>query len=448
MTVLKAFESPLRWGKLVACGVGCLVGLTAAAATLEIPAGGVGFSGLIMDAKGAIHFHEPDAKEMEEAKAKALKPVVVAKEEKLCFISLPRLLPIIKELQLREKPVPDELKYLGGLTQIKYVFAYPDERELVIVGPYEPWDTTNPVQAVGKTTGRPIIQLDDLVAAMRTARSMHRGGENGGTFGCSISPAKGVEERVAKVTKEYAQKPRPEKMAALTKAIGPQQVKVFNTNENTRLALVCVAADCKLKRYALGVEAPPVPGIGVAVESSARVPNSHVWFELAYEPLLTSEDGFAFELKGPRLQVKVGEEEFSDKDATHRAVGFAKQMNQKMPQLCASVAAFADLQNMADLAVATTLIKIDKLDDKVKWDSLPVHAVIGWEILTLPPPKTVDTVVAYTNGAIVQGGVALGAEAYLDPDTRKVDKKNTLKPMYDTVQKMLDDVKTPIWATP
>ena len=42
---------------------------------------------------------------------------------------------------LREanKPIPDDLKYLGGLTQIRFVFAYPDQKDLIISGPAEPW---------------------------------------------------------------------------------------------------------------------------------------------------------------------------------------------------------------------------------------------------------------------------------------------------------------------
>ena len=419
---------------------------------IQIPVTGVGISGVFLDANGAVHLHDPNADEAQDARAKAIKAGVISKavdkNENLCCISLPRLIPIIKELQLREKPIPDELRYLGGLTQIRYLFAYPDERELIIVGSCEPWDTTNPIEPIGKVTGHPIMQLDDLVAAMRTARNMRRGGENGGNFGCSINPEKGVADRVAKWAKAFANKPRPEKMPALAKAVGPQQIAFFNMHDNTRSAFVCVAADCKLKRFALGAEQSPVPGLGVAVEGSARVPDSHVWFDLSYDPILMSEDGFAFELKGQRLQVKAGEEEFNDKDATHKALNFAKQCTQKMPQLCASISAFADLRNVADLAMVATLIRLDKLDEKVKWDSLPVQAVIGWEVQTLPPPKTVDTVVTTANAALVHGGVSLGCETLLDPDLRKPDKKLTLKPVYDAVQKSIENNKVPVWTMP
>ena len=420
----------------------------AIAEPISVPAVGFESSGVIMDAQGEFTFRDPDPKTIEAARLKASASKVVKSDEKLAYISLPRLTPLIKEMQLREKPVPEEYRYLGGLTQIRYVLAYPEEHELVIVGPAEPWDTTNPVEPIGKITGRPIIQLDDLIAAMRTARKMRRGGENGGGFGCSIDPTKGVEDRIAKATKETAQKPRPEKMIALKKAIGPQAVKVFNTTDDTRLAFVCVAADCKLKRIALGIEPSPVPGIGTIVESSARAPLSHVWFELAYDPVLVSEDGNAFQISGPRLQVKVGEESFSDKDATRRAISFAKQFNMAAPKICAAIPIFSDLQNMGDLAMITTIFKMDKIDDKVKWDSLPVYAEIGWSVQNLPPPKNVETLVANTNGMVVSGGVFLSAEPLLDTEKRKLDKKNTLKPMYEQVRKMLEESKGPILSAP
>jgi hypothetical protein len=409
------------------------------AAPVTLPEGGFTISDISEDGKGALHYREPSPQAAEEARVKAKAPLVMLKDEKLCYVSLPRLFPIIKELNLREKEIPEQLKYLGGMTRLHYVFVYPDEREIILVGSCEPWDSTNPAEAIGKVTGRPIMQLDDLVCALRTARLMRRGGANGGAFGCSIDPSKGVEGRVAKVMKDFATKPRPEKIDALVKAIGPQTIKVFNMNDDTRLALVCAAADCKLKRYALGVEQPPVPGIGVVVESTSRIPNSRVWFESAYDPLLVSEDGYAYQLRGPRLQVKVGEEMFTDKDATHRAVAFAKQFNLKMPQLCAAVPVFADLQNMADLAMAATLIRIDRLDDKVKADFLPVHAVIGWPIRNFPVPHTAETVVSTATSNLVSGGVSLASEPLLDPEKRAVDKKQTMAPVYEMVKKFAED---------
>ena len=439
------FRGSLIWSLAFAITCHCR---PIAAQPMQMPGEGLSVNGITLDAAGAIHFRDPDPKAIEEARVKAKAAVPITRDEKLCCISLPRLISTVKALREKDKDVPDEIRYLGGMTRIQYVFVYPDERELVIAGPAEAWDATNPLEVIGKVTGRPVMQFDDLIAAMRTARSMRRGGENGGAFGCSIDSARGTEDHVAKLLKENSTKPRPEKMVILAKGIGLQKVKIFNTDDDTRLAFICAAADCKLKRIALGVEEAPIPGIGAAVESS-RAPTSHVWFEMAYQPLLASEEGYAFELKGARLQVKVGEDMFTDKDATHRAIAFAKLFNLNMDKMCAGVPLFADLQNMADLSMVATLIRLDKLDDKVKWDTLDVYAAIGWPVMTLPPARTVDTLVNYTNGAICYGGVSLASEPLLDPEKRKKDVKRTLKPLYESVQKLLDDPKKgPILTRP
>ena len=435
-------------GRIAILLISVAIILQAAADPIQIPVEGLSVNGIMLDSKGAIHFADPDPKAMEEARAKAKAASPIAHDARLCYISLPRLTMAVKALREKDKEVPEEIRYLGGMTRIQYVFVYPDDRELVIAGPAEPWDATNPLEVVGKVTGRPVMQFDDLIAAMRTARSMRRGGENGGAFGCSIDFARGVEGHVAKLLKEHADKPRPEKLVLLAKGIGEQKVKIFNTDDDTRLAFICAAADCKLKRIALGVEEAPVPGIGAAVESS-RAPTSHVWFEMAYQPLLASEDGYAFELRGARLQVKVGEDMFTDKDATHRAIAFARLFNLNMDKMCAAVPLFADLQNMADLSMVATLIRLDNLNDKVKWDALDVYAVIGWPVMTLPPARTVDALVNYTNGAICYGGVSLASEPLLDPEKRRKDVKQTLKPLYDGAQKLLEDTKAgPILARP
>ena len=69
--------------------------------------------------------------------------------------------------------------------------------------------------------------------------------------------------------------------------------------------------------------------------------------------------------------------------------------------------------------------------------------------MKLPAPKTVDTLVNYTNGAICYGGVSLAAEAFLDPEKRKKDVKQMLKPLYENARKLLEDPKAgPMLARP
>ncbi|HYE99972.1 MAG TPA: hypothetical protein VEJ18_13720, partial [Planctomycetota bacterium] len=61
-----------------------------------------------------------------------------AAQDGLLYISLPKLFAEARRLREAKKPLPDEIRYLGGLTKLTYVFAYPDEKDLVIAGPSEP----------------------------------------------------------------------------------------------------------------------------------------------------------------------------------------------------------------------------------------------------------------------------------------------------------------------
>ena len=64
-------------------------------------------------------------------------------------ISLPRLFAQAHELLAAGKPLPDDLKYLGGLTQIQYVFVYPEQKDIVIAGPAEAWVDGDSLQPLG-----------------------------------------------------------------------------------------------------------------------------------------------------------------------------------------------------------------------------------------------------------------------------------------------------------
>ncbi len=78
--------------------------------------------------------------------------------------------------------VSSEMQYLAGLQRIDYVFVYPDEKDIVIAGPADGYVVDGAGRAIGVTTGRPALRLDDLIVALR---ALERGG---GTIRCSIDP--------------------------------------------------------------------------------------------------------------------------------------------------------------------------------------------------------------------------------------------------------------------
>lgn len=384
---------------LIALTIAIFVAGRAAYAQIQSQQTGTNIFGVSVDAGGVLRFDEKQAKlELQRIRARA-RTTNPSEGNSLKSLSLPELFAEIQKCVDSHREIPVDLNYLNGLTQIRYVLVYPEQKDLIIVGPAEARDLSNPLQPRGKTTGRPIMQLDDLITAIRMARA-------DGPFGCSIDPPDHAVQRSEAVLKEYGNRPRSELAAALIRELGDQRIRLFGAPEDSRLAFVCVAADYQLKRYVLGLDSIPVAGMGNAVDNS-RVAGNRFWFEAMYEPILTSPDHNAFELRGQRLQLKAGALPFDEQGATDKAKLFTKQFTEKMPLLAAAVPLVADLQNSADLAVVAKLIQAEKLDQRVGWDTTWLMDPSQFKIKTIPIPRVTATITNFTNGSLAAGGVSL-----------------------------------------
>ena len=254
---------------------------------------GGGAGGIYIDASGTVRYRQADAnKELDAIRERAQKAVKGAKDE-LCFISLPHLFAQVRQAVADGKPLDDHLRYLGGMTSVQYVIVDAANKDLLIAGPFEPVDARNPTEPVGQRTSRPVLQLDDLVVALRSAQQ-----NQAQPIGCSIDQPADLPAKWAQIMHDNTT--HASHMAALSKGLSPQEVRFFGTADNTRLAFVCIAADFKLKRISLGLDAAPA-GVGSAVDSS-RYAAFRLWFECCYDPLLVSADSDIYEHRGQRLQ--------------------------------------------------------------------------------------------------------------------------------------------------
>lgn len=372
-----------------------------------------GAAGVYVDADGVLRSRELDGAKAHPKPAKGTDKTVSLGPDGLTYVSLPKLFAQVQEAVAAGKPIADELRHIGGLTEVRYVLVYPDDKDLYIAGPAEDWETDG-LAALGKRTGRPVMQLDDLVVALR---------QGGTPFGCTIDPSPDSLKRSEEVALKYARSSRKERLAALKDALGPQTVKVFGTSADTRTAFAMLAADYRLKRLSLGADKSPVPGVGVAVDDS-RAAAFRVWFEPKYEPLLVSPDGNAYQLRGQRLQLKAGAFSFDPRGATPAAQRYADAFTAKIPQLAQSISLFAELQNVADLNVLAALIRTDHLDQKAGWDMSWIRRKdSGYPLLQLPAPRLAEAVVNATNGSIVGGGVEMKVNPFIAPDARQVDRE-------------------------
>src|SRR5205807_700593 len=100
-------------------------------------------------------------------------------------VSLRRLEQEVARLHDAGQPLPAEIRYLAGLTSVKYVFFYPDAPDAVLAGPAEGWEALDTGDVVARGCRRPVLQLDDLVVALRYAFTQHPAGS---FLGCSIEP--------------------------------------------------------------------------------------------------------------------------------------------------------------------------------------------------------------------------------------------------------------------
>ncbi len=396
--------------------------------------------GVYIDTDGTVKSRQTDTTSdlaAQRLRAKALNQP--PKAQALTYVSLPRVIEQVKALTEAGKEIPDDLKYLSGLTQVRYVFVFPQEKDLVIAGTSEPFDAANRLNPMGKFTGRPVLHLEDLVTALRIASAPHMRPQ---PFGCSIDPQPDALARSTRVMQEHAADARGARMKAMKEGLGPQSVSTFGAPSDTRFAFVTVAADYKLKRMCLGMDAIPVPGVGSAIDNS-RAAGNRFWFEANYAPLLVSEEGDAFEIRGQRLLLKAGALQFDDKGATDTAKTFARNFTAKIPQLATMVPVFADLQNVADLSLIAHLIQNDKLDQKASVDLSWILAEKNFKTTTLPTPHTADTIVNFTSGSIVAGGVTLDMHSVVknprDTDAKKSLKDTKSRPAGDAYSKTVGE---------
>ena len=155
-----------------------------------------------------------DDKELARMRARSKAAADAAKNEKFTFVSLPKVAAQAQALRAAGKDVPEELLYLGGLTQVKFIFVYPDEKDLVVAGPAEPWQVVDKLHAFGKKTGRPVMRMEDFVVAMRTVKSV-----GPGIFGCALDPDPGSVKKAEAVIAQTVGKSRAEIDKAVAEAL-------------------------------------------------------------------------------------------------------------------------------------------------------------------------------------------------------------------------------------
>jgi hypothetical protein len=407
--------------------------MTSAVATAQIIQQSVG--GVSIDTDGLLNTAQPAAQgELAKVRAQSLEkvPADLNAPAETRKISLRRLEAVLDDCTQNNKPIPDAVKYLGGLQHIRYLLVYPEQHDIVLVGPSEGWKVDAHGSVVGVVSGRPVMQLDDLLVAFRTAQAAAQGG-----IRCSIDP---TPEGMARMNAITHTGDREALVREMESALGMQRISVHGVPDTSHFARVLVAADYRMKRLSMNLDPSPVRGLVSylqMVRPTGRTLTPRFWLEPKYEALFRDADGLAWELRGAGVKAMTEEDFLTSSGnvvhsgkATRTAQAWADSMTDKYAELAVADPIFGELQNCIELAIVGAVIVKDRLADKAGY-SLPTlmeSPALKTEVFNAP--KQVDSkasvVVKGQNWIVgVSGGVAINSWAVAD----KAKVSDTLAPV-------------------
>jgi hypothetical protein len=361
-------------------------------------------------------------------------------------VSLTRL---EKHVQFRaalgQSPI-EEMKNLAGLHKVKYVFLYPESRDIVIAGPAGPWVADEDGRCRNADSGEPVLQLDDFVVVLRNAR------QAGGRFSCSITPRRENLAATQTYLNESAKTPlkpgqRDSWLAQIRRLMGKQDITVEGIDPRTRVARVIVEADYRMKLVGMGLEdgvlgvtsyldSVPVPKDGAPAPMSVL----RWWFTMNYEALRATPGHEAFELRGPGVQV-LSENEMLTQRGERIHTGTADELNEQFAhsftkhfaQLAAKYPIYADLRNVFDLALVAGLIVAEDVPNRLDWPAVHFAEATRYRVQFGMAPTEVETVINHRVigqkhiVAGVSGGVSANASQYLQKPAMVIDDYGALQ---------------------
>lgn len=294
------------------------------------------------------------------------------------LISLKSLQSTILASIEQNKALPEEVLFLGGLTRIENVLVYPERQDIVIAGPSEPWKIGPNGSVVGTKSGRPVINLDDLLCAFKTVNNARTTG-----ISVSIEPTEEGVVKLERLLKQVAQNPgvNPKSYEpAMVEAFGPQQIKLEGLAADSHMARVILAADYRMKLYGMNLAKAPVKGLPSYIEmvsgqSSASQMQSRWWMACDYAAIEHSADRLAWKISGPGIKTLTEQEQIAA-DGSYKQTGkvdrlakkWAELFTKKMDELAVNDPVFGELRNVMDLCLVAALIQSQELQGLANCD--------------------------------------------------------------------------------
>jgi hypothetical protein len=203
--------------------------------------GGQAVGGISVDDSGIVQDLDPQAREaLAVARRQALGEMAAGSQSALRKVSLARLIAAVEQFAAGQQPLPPEALLLGGLERITHVFVDPDGHDIILAGPADAAVVDAQGNLVGAASGKPLLQLEDFLVALRAIEGARAGGMR-----CSIDPSpEGVArlQQFLKNQKTIGSDPEAT-LRSMEEVMGPQMVTVGGVPSNSRFARVLVAAD-------------------------------------------------------------------------------------------------------------------------------------------------------------------------------------------------------------
>ncbi len=394
----------------------------ASRASAQIGGGGGGTigtgptSGVAVDADGVLRrvsAVDPTGELARQRAAEALTNLDrdVAKRSLLRKVSLTRLERIMRERLADGRGIDDVMNHLAGLTRLEYVFCYPESGDIVVAGPAEAWGEAPSGRMLGIESGRPVLELQDLVVALR---AFPPGADKKKPFiYCSIDPTDDGLSRMHQFLHELggrignpAQNPGQEQfiVEGLRERLGMQIITVGGISPKTHFAQVMVEADYRMKLIGIGLEIPPVRLTSYVERANpaavARNALQRWYFVPDYQCVRVSDDSLAMKLEGQGVRL-VGENEVvaNDGSRSRAAKGnrasdaFVNAFTKVYPKLAERAPVYAQLRNCIDMAVAAAFIQHQDYYGLVSWKPAVFHDESAYPVETLNAPQQVESAV-------------------------------------------------------
>ncbi len=375
-------------------------------------AGGGNFqnAGVVVDAAGVLRVHrvaDPgglQAKRITQAARASLDKNLVERSP-LRMISLNRLEKAVAAKIAAGQPVADEMKYLAGLLRIHYVFFYPETGDIVIAGPAEGFAEDTVGRVRGLTSGRPTLQLQDLITALR---AYPPSGDKLNVIGVSIDPTQEGLERLRQTLAAVGRNVRPgddtRLAATLREALGLQTVTVQGVSPESHFAQVLVEADYRMKLIGIGLEQPPVKIPSFVSRADARSTSRNAlqrwYFVPDYKCVRMSEDGLGMQMEGWGVKL-VGQSELVQEGGVRQETDteskaskeFCNAFTKEYPKLADAEPVYAELRNLIDMSVAAAFIQDKDYYGQSSWDLGVFADESSYPVNTFTTPKQVESAV-------------------------------------------------------